>query len=486
MERNYVLLLPDRKGAFLAVDKVFADYGVDIKRVSYNKVIDPHAFFVEVEGTPQAIQAADMDLDLMGVLPGDTVVGEVELIEFVMNDEPGIMYPVLELIDRYGFNITYYTAKVLTAGDQQVLMGLYVEDRADLEPFLRESRRLCPTRVVEYDKQQHVIDNNLFYLTFARGVRRRLGLTEDQELEVLVNANRIIQNLENTNSDPFKPFDYLEQFTRGIAEFKGQAYAANTRVTRFDTALGTHCVCIEPPAGSDTWILECDDRLLCIDSGYRAFREEFAGLLRTLYPDWDARRKELFLTHADIDHAGCCDLFDHTYAAGHVLDNFRQEHAGLRNWRERNATHMPYNRIGMIVSAYETPWLGDFECIGRRDKDSDDPIARCYTLRGELAVLDVAPFHFEVWEGKGGHVVGETVLIDRAQHVCVSGDIFVTVHAETKPQARFNALAPFLMTSVDSVPDLERKERTFLFSLLDPGDWLVMGGHGALYHYHRR
>lgn len=486
MKKNYVLVLSDRKGAFLAVDKVFAEYGLDIKRASYNKVIDPQTFFVEVEGTPQAIQAADLDLELMGVLPGDTIVGEVELVEFILNDEPGIMLPVLELIDRFGFNITYYNAHVLTEGDQQVLMGLYVERREDLKPFLDQVRRLCPVRVLEYDKQEHVIDNNLFYLNFARGMSRRLGLSQKQEHAILINANRIVQNLENTNNDPFRPFSYLEQFARGIVEFRGPAYEKATRVTEFQTEPGAKGICIEPPAGSNAWILECDDRLLCIDSGYRAYRQEFSDLLHALYPDWDSRRKELFLTHADIDHAGCCDLFDHVYAAGHVLDSFRREHAGVPGWREINPIHRPYNRIGMILSAYESPWLGEFECIGRRDNKSDDLLARCYTLHGDIATLDIEPFHFEVWEGRGGHVVGETVLIDRGQHVCVSGDIFVNVHGETKQQTRFNALAPFLMTSVDSVPDLERKERKYLFSLLDPGDWVVLGGHGALYRYHKR
>ena len=93
------------------------------------------------------------------------------------------------------------------------------------------------------------------------------------------------------------------------------------------------------------------------------------------------------------------------------------------------------------------------------------------------------PFAFEVWEGAGGHVVGETVLVDRAHRVCVSGDVFVNVHGETKAQKAFNDLAPFLMTSVDSVPALARAEREELFRMLGAGHWQVLGGHGALLEY---
>jgi hypothetical protein len=80
-------------------------------------------------------------------------------------------------------------------------------------------------------------------------------------------------------------------------------------------------------------------------------------------------------------------------------------------------------------------------------------------------------------------VRGETILIERANRVCVSGDVFVNVHGETKPQARFNELAPFLMTSVDSIPDLARQERSALFHLLDEEEWLVFGGHGSVYSW---
>lgn len=485
--KTYVLVLPDMKGSFMRVDRMLSELGVDIKRASYNKVIDTHTFFLEVEASPQALRQADLELDLMGVLPGDTVVGEVYLLEFTMGDTPGAMLPLLELIDRYGLNITYYNARVSShPGEQRVRVGVYAERREVVDRLVGEANGLCPTRVVPYDKNQNIIDNNLFYLTFARNMARRMHLGPEQEHSILVNSNRIIQHLEHSNNDPFRPFVYLGQFAEDVDGYRGEAYAANTRVTPFTTFGGVHGTLIEPPAGSDTWVLECDDRLLCIDSGYRIYREELLALLRSLYPDWDAQRKELFLTHADIDHAGCCDLFDRVYGIGHVLDNFRREHMGLPNWRERKPLHRAYNRIGMIISSYETPWLDNFECIGRREEGSEAPIERCHNVDGSTSWLDVPPFHFEVFEGAGGHVEGETVLVDREQMVCVSGDIFVNVHHETKPQSRFNALAPFLMTSVDTRPDLAREERKALFGLLDYGDWQVFPGHGALFEYHKR
>lgn len=481
-----MLVLRDQIGSFLQASRMFAERGVNIRRVSYNRVIDPSTCFIEAEGPEPALSAVDADLSSIGVLPGQQQLGQVELLEFTLDNRPGVMIPLLELVQSFGLNITYYDAKTAGPQNRSVRMGLYIERPQDLEAFEEAAGKLCPVRRIPYDKNQHIIDNNLFYLSFAREMTDRLGLDARQEHSILVNSNRIIQFLENTNADPFRPFEYLRQFSLGIYEFRGKAYREATRVTPFTTVAGAHGWCIEPPAGSDTWVLECEDRLLCIDSGYRIYRSELLDLLHELFPDWDQRRKELFLTHADIDHVGACDLFDRVYAIGHVLDNFRQEHLGRPNAREVEEHARAYNRIGMILSAYESPWLENFVCIGRRPANSQEPIARCYNLDGSIATLKIPPFEFEVWEGAGGHVCGETVLIDRAQHVCVSGDIFVNVHGETKQQSRFNSLAPFLMTSVDTKPDLARKERVYLFGLLDPGPWQLLVGHGGLNRYEKR
>ena len=484
MRKTYVVILPDRAGELLSVMRALEESGVDVKRVSHNAVVDPHTYFVDAEGTGAALADADASLDEMGVLDSSAEVGEVALLELTVGDSVGALVPALELIYSYGFNITFCDARVMSPGDQKVLVGVYVEQAEDLDPFLAEARRICPTRVVPYDKSRHVIDNSYFYLSFARGMGGRLGLSAEQEHTVLVNSNRIVQSLEGTGANPFKPFEYLDDFASGIEEYRGDAFARATRVTRLETPGGVRCTCVEPPAGSNTWILEAEGRLLCVDSGYRAFRREYQGLYRSLFPDWDGCRKELLLTHADIDHAGCTDLFDAVYAVRDVLDNFGMEAAGEPNWRAGNPLHRAYEEIAKVLTSYEPPVVdGRFSCIGHRDRFSDDPIARCYTAAGEEAWLEVPPFRFEVWQGAGGHVPGETVLVDRAQRVCVSGDIFVNVHDETKQQRRFDSLAPYLMVSVDMDPELSRRERKALFGMLDAGEWLVLGGHGAPYRH---
>lgn len=101
--------------------------------------------------------------------------------------------------------------------------------------------------------------------------------------------------------------------------------------------------------GSDTWVFECDDRLLCVDAGYSLTATELERILRDLYPQWDQVRKELMLTHGDTDHVGACDAFDRVYASGRTIDGFTFESMGIVNWREQNPFSFPYARIGSVL-----------------------------------------------------------------------------------------------------------------------------------------
>lgn len=91
--------------------------------------------------------------------------------------------------------------------------------------------------------------------------------------------------------------------------------------------------------------------------------------------------------------------------------------------------------------------------------------------------------HFEVYEGKGGHLPGETVLIDYDNHVAFTGDIYVNIPGMTREQAEYNRFAPVLMTSVDTDPALCAAERHSIMQRLGVGDWKIFGSHGAMKEY---
>ena len=105
MRREFAVVLRDSEGAFLEADRVFGELGLDIMRVSYNKIVDVHTCFVEVEGTAEALAAAERRLMELGLFPTQSRVGTVRLVEFEMPNAPGALRPALELIVGSGTKV---------------------------------------------------------------------------------------------------------------------------------------------------------------------------------------------------------------------------------------------------------------------------------------------------------------------------------------------------------------------------------------------
>ena len=104
----------------------------------------------------------------------------------------------------------------------------------------------------------------------------------------------------------------------------------------------------------------------------------------------------------------------------------------------------------------------------------------------QIGFFDFGELHFEVYQGKGGHLPGETVLIDYEHKIAFTGDIYVNVHQMTPEQAEYNKYAPVLMTSVDTDPQLCAEERKAIMQRLGVGEWKVFGAHGQVKEYSLR
>jgi len=472
MKQTFTTTMPDQVGAFLLADRCLTRLGLNITRVSYNKAVDTHMLFLEVEGEEELLRQAEEELTGLGYLQNDQSAGSVMLIEFQLKDEPGSLYPVLELISSFHFNISYISSQENGTDYQYFKMGLFVSDSEAIADFMRQASLLCPVRVLEYDKSEKVLDNTVFYLNFASDISRKMGFNEREKRELLVHSNKVMQMLEDRNSPPYKTFDYIGKFADCICRYRGDAFSP--RVTRLVSAAGMTVTLLEPPCGSNLCLLDPGDGqpLVCVDSGFACYRAETLALLHALFPDFDSREKHLLLTHGDVDHCGLADDFDVVWGSRTCLDNFIRENKGLPAIREENPLHEPYVKISKLISGYRPPRTDTFRTF---PAPAADGILSAHTE------TEIGPFRFTVYEGSGGHVAGEVILIEETHRLVFTGDIFVNIKAFTPEQARFNTLAPYLMTSVDTDPALAKAEREAFRTLLSPGTWQVFGGHGGVY-----
>ena len=100
MKKTFVTTMPDRAGAFLKASRIIANLGLNITRVSYNKAIDTHTLFLEVEGSHSRLEQAAERLGEIGCLQSSLDEGTVLLVEFRLRDTPGSVTAVLELIEQ--------------------------------------------------------------------------------------------------------------------------------------------------------------------------------------------------------------------------------------------------------------------------------------------------------------------------------------------------------------------------------------------------
>ena len=474
MKKTYITTMPNHIGAFLKASECFAELGVNITRVSYNKAVDSHTLFIDAEGSQAQLSQADEQLQQIGYLRGTDDERSIVLLEFHLKDEPGSVTAVLRLIHKFSLNISYISSQENGTDYQAFKMGLFVEDEAQLRAFLTEVEALCPVRVIDYNHSQRVYDNSIFYRSFVSGLMRTMRLPEQCRDDLLVNSNLVMQMLDEKGLSPYKTFESIGRFAQLLADCRGDAFAP--RITEHAVTDDTRITLIEPPCGSNTAILQSKGEALFIDCGYALYREEMEALFRRLLPDWDGMKKRIFITHADLDHCGLLPLFDEVLSSAKSRACLALEYAGENGFREQNPLHKPYISICKTLTGYRPPAPDRVRGLWDDRGNQTQPLEQIGFFRfGEM--------NFEVYQGKGGHLSGETVLIDYGHHVAFTGDIYINVHGMTREQAAYNQYAPVLMTSVDTDPKLCAEERRAILQRLGAGKWQVFGAHGMKKDY---
>ncbi|MBR5900707.1 MAG: hypothetical protein IKZ38_04885 [Clostridia bacterium] len=64
-----------------------------------------------------------------------------------MENKPGSVTSVLELISKFNLNISYISLQENGSGYQYFKMGLYVNERSDINEFLAQAEKLCEVNV---------------------------------------------------------------------------------------------------------------------------------------------------------------------------------------------------------------------------------------------------------------------------------------------------------------------------------------------------
>ena len=469
MKKTYVTSMPNHIGAFLKASKCFSALGINITRVSYNKAVDSHTLFIDAEGTEEQLNKADAELENIGYLQGNANKTSVVLLEFCLEDIPGSVTDILALISDFNFNISYISSQENGTDYQYFKMGLYVEKADKISEFIKEAEKLCKVRVIEYNSSEKVYDNSIFYNTYVMGLSQTMGLSDEVTRELLVHVNLAMQTLDEQGLSPYRTFDSISKFAELLGASKGEAFTP--RISNHKISDNTEIILIEPPCGSNTIIIKSNEEVLFVDSGYACYSDEMLKVFRKVVPNYDSIRKTILVTHADVDHCGLLPMFDEVIASPKTAKCLENEYIGNGGYRENNPLHKPYINICKTLTSYKTVNPDKITLLWNDIDDLKEPLT-------QIGFFDFGELHFEVYEGKGGHLPGEIVLIDYAKCIAITGDIFINVHGLTAEQAKYNQYAPILMTSVDTDAKLCAEERKAVMQRLGVGQWQIFGAHG--------
>ena len=469
MKKTYVTSMPDHIGAFLKASKCFSALGINITRVSYNKAVDSHTLFIDADGTEEQLNKADAELEKIGYLESNANKTSIVLIEFCLHDVPGSVTSVLTLINDFNFNISYISSHENGTDYQYFKMGLYVDDPDKISDFLSEAEKICRVRVIDYNSSEKVYDNSIFYNTYVMGLSKIMGLSEKVSRELLVHVNLAMQTLDEQGLSPYRTFDSISKFAELLGASKGGAFVP--RISTHKITDSTEITLIEPPCGSNTIIIKSNGKYLFVDSGYACYRDEMIEIFKKIIPDFDSIEKTILVTHADVDHCGLLPIFDKIIASAKTARCLEDEFFGRGGYRERNPLHKPYINICKILTSYTATDPKNITPLWRDVEELTEPLT-------QIGIFNFEELHFEVYEGKGGHLPGEIVLIDYSKHIAITGDVYINIHGLTPEQAEYNQYAPILMTSVDTDPKACAEERKAIIERLGVGSWRIFGAHG--------
>lgn len=478
-QKTFITNMPDKAGAFLRASEIISEHDGNIVRVSYNKAVDLHMLFIDVEASAENLRVIEKALFAIGYMNNNLIEKHVIEVLIKIPDRPGAVLPVLRIFNKYEINISYINSVATDKEYQDFKMGLLIEHPAIIKTLLDEISRIYPINIIECDSSEENLDNTVFYIRLANEMKTLLNLSGSQVIKFVAESNRILQELQNGGEDAKKVFNYIRRFAYYINDYRGDKFKVDIETKKFSDTVTLYS--IEPYCGSNCCVFKTAEDYVIIDTGYAIYTDEMQKVFQQLLPDWNEHPKRIYITHADVDH---CGLLSRIANAKIIVnqksaESLQRQAKGIPDFRENTPLRFGYSKISRIISGYIPPDEDKLNILDENTPENHQDLIKI----GDISIGDL---NFEVYEGSGGHLYGELVYSCPKAGVVFTGDILVNIQGFSKERAEFNSLAPYLMKSVnmDSQKANEMRKQVKILieniSAENERPCIVCGGHGPL------
>ena len=474
VKRTFTTRTPDKPGAFMLACKVIMENNGNITRVSFNK--GSYNLFIEVEGTRAQLDSIDRGLSEISYVDYVPKEPTVLVMEVKINDTPGSLFPVLKVINNYDVNISYLNSRAENQNYQNFNIGMEVSNPEVSKRILDDVAEIYPLNVVSYNGNYEDLDITVEYIRLANIIQKLFSLDDGKVVDFIKESKGISEILRKNGKDPKEVFDNVLQLANFIAYHRDLNF--KPRMNQYEITDETTLVVIEPPCGSNTYVLRNDDSLLIIDTGMGIFSDEMITELREMFPAFFSMEKTILVTHADTDHCGLLSVIENAriLATKKTADKLGNIVGPLKETKDMNAFSYCYGRLSKIITDYTAPDQSIIDIIGKDVPETHDDLRLVDTIRfGDL--------NLEVYEGPGGHIDGETIVFCRKPKLLFTGDIYANLKDLTPEREEFNDIAPFFLTNVDANPEKLKDVRSQIGKIMDEigrNGMIVCGGHGNI------
>ena len=210
--KSFVTSMPDKSGTFLRAARIIAGHGGNIVRVSYNKAVDLHMLFIDVQACADKLRKIEEDLLEIGYINERITETRVIEVSVKIPDKPGAVLLVLEVLSKYDINISYMNLYSDIRPFQDFKFGLLIENPEIIKTLLDNISEIYPVDIIECESSEENLDNTVFYIRLANKMQELLGLSQEKTMEFISESNRIFQVLQSEGENAGKVFDYIRRF----------------------------------------------------------------------------------------------------------------------------------------------------------------------------------------------------------------------------------------------------------------------------------
>lgn len=468
---SFIARMPDEPGKLHAAARVIAEHGGNIRRVSFERNIDPMTVFFEVSSSAGDYQRIMDCLEELGFLQTELKQANYLKFDIYLSHRTGAFYDFLRHTTSAGANIAFLDFDDRGSHPDRLTVGLTLEDNARVETLLDSLKSLYRMEILEYDASGKHLDETVFYVRFAGELREILGDKEDAFLlKLLHDINHAAQELSAGGQDPKQAFESILSTGRTLKQTTGRGFYAD--VQKIAVTPDTTLFCFQMPCGGNIYLFDARGEKVMIDTGYGIYQRDVRQMLQKYLPG-NTPISRIYVTHADTDHAGALGHYGcPAYMHPGTLDIIKKNNRAYLSKTEKNVLEEIYTKLINLFSENTEPG----KPILFKDKKTG--------LRGIFPLIDrfvIGDLSFCVLESLGGHMHAQTFFLCEEHKLLFTGDSLMPFESLTDERKKYNLHAKNLMTTVNVDSKAAGTERK---ALLDHASGIegcvICPGHGAL------